>query len=272
MNEIPPQPGSLPSLANALRTVPEHRTPRGYRKDEPPYPLVPMLLLLLIGILCGRRGYQSIADWAELCATAHPELLDALDCPRARRRRTPAAATLFRCVRDLSLRPFQEAMQRWLGETMAALHLTQPPMTSVPADQIAIDGKTLRGAAARRERDQDNPAAGLHLFAAYVPALHIVLDQLDADTKGQELTMAKLLLGQLPLHGRVVTGDALLTQREICSTIMDGGGAYLFPVKDNQPALLHDIEEAFSPSACSACGRSGHSGRPATASASSDPP
>lgn len=255
MNEIPTQLGSLPSLTNALRTVPEHRKPRGYRKDEPPYPLVPMLLLLLVSVLCGRRGYQSIADWAELCVTAHPDLVDALGCPRDRRRPTPAAATLFRCVRDLRLRPFQEAMQTWLSETMTALHLTQPTTaTAAPDDQITIDGKTIRGAAGRRERDEGDPAAGLHLFAAYVPALHIVLDQLAADNKGQELTMAKLLLGRLPLRDRVVTGDALLTQRNICSTIMEGGGDYLFPVKENQPALLRDIEEAFSPSGAASCG------------------
>jgi hypothetical protein len=214
-----------------------------------------MLLLLLMGVLCGRRGYQSIADWAEVCATAYPELVDALGCPRDRRRRTPVAATFFRCVRDLSLRPFQEAMQTWVGETITALRLTQPTAAAaLPDDQVAIDGKTIRGAAGRRERDTGDPAAGLHLFAAYVPALHIVLDQLAADNKGQELTMAKLLLGRLPLRDRVVTGDALLTQREICTTIMEGGGDYLFPVKENQPALLHDIEEAFSPSGSATCG------------------
>ena len=84
MNEIPPQPGSLPSLAHALGAVPEHRQPRGYRKEAPPYPLVPMLLLLLIGVLCGRWGYQSIADWAADCAATHPEVLDTLGCPRDR--------------------------------------------------------------------------------------------------------------------------------------------------------------------------------------------
>jgi len=196
-----------------------------------------MLLLLLVGILCGRRDYQSIADWAVDCAATHPEVLDTLGCPRDRHRRTPVAATLVRCVRDLCLHPFQEAMQTWLSETMAALHLTQPAAaTAAPDDQITIDGKTIHGAAARREREAGDPVAGLHLVAAYVPALHTVLDQLAADNKGQELTMAKLLLGQLPLRDRVVSGDALLTQRDICTTIMDGGGDYLFPVKENQPS------------------------------------
>ena len=151
-----------------------------------------------------------------------------------------------------------------------------PFMHDIPAQPGSLPSLTnvLRSVPEHRKpRVPEGRAAlspGLHLFAAYVPALHIVLDQLAADNKGQELTMAKLLLGQLPLRGCVVTGDALLTQREICTTIIEGGGNYLFPVKDNQPALLHDIEEAFSPSAAAACGRTGGLGRPADASAASD--
>jgi hypothetical protein len=243
-------PGSLPSLQKALAAVPEHRRPRGYRKDEPPYPLVPMLLLLLVGTLCGLRGYQALAEWAADCALVHPELLDALGCPVDRRRRTPVAATFFRCLRDMALWAVQEVLQEWLTATMSALHLppSVPQAVAPPPDQVALDGKTARGAALRRLHVTQDTGAGLHAFAAYMPALHVVLDQLCADSKGQELTMARLLLGSLPLKGRVYTADAELTQRDLCQTICEGGGDYLFPVKENQPTLLRDIEEAFSPS------------------------
>jgi len=249
--EMVPVSGSLPSLRNALAVVPEHRRPRGFRKDDPPYPLIPMVLVLLIATLCGRRGYQGVAEWAADCAIVHPEVLDALGCPSDRRRRTPVAATFFRCVRDMALKPFRQALQEWLAATMTALYV--PPAgdaaEALPADQIALDGKTVRGAALRREHTAQDAGAGLHMFAAYVPALHLVLDQLSADSKGEELTMVRLLLGSLPLKGRVYTADAELTQRDVCQTICEGGGDYLFPVKENQPALLQDIVEAFSPSA-----------------------
>ena len=39
--------------------------------------------------------------------------------------------------------------------------------------------------------------------------------------------------------------DAIFCQREICRTITDGGGDYLFVVKDNQPELKADIAESF---------------------------
>ena len=48
-------------------------------------------------------------------------------------------------------------------------------------------------------------------------------------------------------RGRVVTADALLTQREVSEQIVAAGGDYLFPVDGNQAALLTDATAALSP-------------------------
>ena len=50
----------------------------------------------------------------------------------------------------------------------------------------------------------------------------------------------------LALDGVLVTGDAEFAQREICRTIVDGGGDYFFVVKDNQPRLRDDIALLFA--------------------------
>lgn len=270
MAEVDAVPGSLPSLAKALEAVPEHRHPRGFKAHQPPVPLIPALLLLLIGVLSGRGGYGSIAEWGLLCAEEQPEVLDVLGFPRGRHPRTPVASTVFRLVRDMDFGRFQEVLQDWLTETATALHLTLPKRekAAVPADQIALDGKTVRGASARREgvgTAAEN--VGLHLVAAYAPALRTVLDQLATKGKGQELAAAEMLLGRLPLKGRVITADALLTQRKVCQIVMEGEGDYLLPVKENQPTLLGDIEEAFSPSAVGGSGESRGTGCAGTAGA-----
>jgi len=252
MNEVAVAPGSLPSLAKALEAVPEHRKPRGFRADQPPVLLIPALLLLIVGVLIGRRGYGSIAEWGRICEREQTEVVHLLGFARDRKPRTPAAATLFRLVRDLNLREFQAALQGWLIATAEALHVALPEweQQALPEDQVALDGKTVRGAS-RRRGSTDFDKTGLHAVAAYVPALKTVLDQLVADGKGQELATVKILLGRLPLKGRVYTADALATQRDVCETINAGGGDYLLPVKENQPALLADIQEAFSPSGAS---------------------
>jgi hypothetical protein len=51
----------------------------------------------------------------------------------------------------------------------------------------------------------------------------------------------------LDLRGKVVRGDAMLTQRELSLQILDAGGDYLWVVKGNQPALQADIKEVFQP-------------------------
>ena len=60
-----------------------------------------------------------------------------------------------------------------------------------------------------------------------------------------EITAALALLRDLKLDGTIITGDAIFCQREICRTIKDGNGDYLFAVKDNQPELKAAIAESF---------------------------
>ena len=47
------------------------------------------------------------------------------------------------------------------------------------------------------------------------------------------------------LHGKVITGDAMLTQHKIAKQIVEHGGDYLLAVKDNQPLLREDIQALF---------------------------
>src|SRR6266536_1600774 len=84
---LPRQPGLFEPAPPA---VPEHRRPRGYDPDQPPYPLVPLLLLLLVGVLVRREGYTAIAEWAASCAAEAPEVLDRLGFASGRTPRTPA--------------------------------------------------------------------------------------------------------------------------------------------------------------------------------------
>ena len=76
----------------------------------------------------------------------------------------------------------------------------------------------------------------------------MLVAQVAAPGKGQGVGGSqRTVLSQLPLEDRVVVADALLTQREVCRQIVAGGGDYLLPLKDNQPALRRDLMEVFSP-------------------------
>ena len=54
------------------------------------------------------------------------------------------------------------------------------------------------------------------------------------------------LLKGLPIAGKTITADALLTQRKLAQFLVHERGAhYLFTAKDNQPTLLADIRLFF---------------------------
>ena len=104
---------------------------------------------------------------------------------------------------------------------------------------IALDGKTLRGSA----HDQ---VPGQHLLSAVAHEWGLVLAQQAVAGKTNEITVAPSLLSGLILEGRLVTADALLTQRDIAATIIARHGDYLLAVKENQPTLAADIRDVFA--------------------------
>ena len=62
-----------------------------------------------------------------------------------------------------------------------------------------------------------------------------------------ELSVAPKLLRVLDLQGKLVTGDAAFTQRNLSIQVVKAGGEYVWKVKANQPTLHADIERLFEP-------------------------
>jgi hypothetical protein len=213
------------SLMDVLPQIPDPRSRHGRR-----HPLGAMLGLVVFGLLRGCQGLEAIAQAGRDFGTPLAHALG------FRRGKTPAKSTLSRFLRRLDPAAVEAALTRWIGSRL-------PPTV----EALALDGKTARGS-----RDGDIP--GQHLVSAYAPQAEAVLAQMRVDAKTNEHKAALQLLGILPLEGRVVTGDALFCQRDICQKVVDGGGDYLFTVKDNQPGLAADITAglgfeaaAFSP-------------------------
>jgi len=97
-------------------------------------------------------------------------------------------------------------------------------------EAVAMDGKTLCGTFQTHER-------AVHLLSLLDQRTGCVLSQSRVDAKTNEHKGALELLKTLVLKGRVITGDAMFCQRDVCQQIRDDGGHYFFVVKDNQPTL-----------------------------------
>jgi len=111
----------------------------------------------------------------------------------------------------------------------------------ISGDIVPIDGKTIR-----RSKDLANNKRAIHIISAWSAANGIVLGEIATDEKSNEITAIPDLLNMLELKGCIVTIDAMGTQTEIASTIIDGGADYVLAVKENQPLLHQDIELYFS--------------------------
>lgn len=212
----------VPSLRDALAEVPDFRQAQGRR-----YELLPLLLLCCVAVMCGCRSQAAIAEWGTNYGERWLVLLG------IRRRRGPSQPTLHRIFRGIDCEQLEQAVTKWAQQVMSCLSGRGPVL-----EGLAIDGKTLCGS-------QHQGAAATHLLSALSHRLGVVLAQVAVSDHGNEISHSDELLQAVVLEGRVITADALLTQREVAQTILDRGGDYLMAVKDNQPTLREDIALCF---------------------------
>lgn len=189
------------------------------------YALATILFMMLLAKLSGEDSQRGMAQWL---AERKTELTDLLALPKAR---TPSRTTLRRIVTEVVS---VEQLETCFGEFMQQLATRGTQVI------LSVDGKTLRGSV-----DLTRPR-GMHLLVGYLPEQGLVLLQMDVEHKENEIPVAKRLLKRLDLRGKIVTGDALLTQRKLCVQIVEAGGEYVFKVKDNQPQLHDDIRLLFT--------------------------
>jgi DDE_Tnp_1-associated/Transposase DDE domain len=206
------------SLMELLEGLHDPRAAKGKR-----HPLPALLTLAVVAMLAGMTSYEAIVDYGRERGWEFLRLLGFT------RRRGLCKATYSRVFRRIDVAAFEALVSRWVRARLGPRD----------APHLALDGKTARGS-----RDGEAPA--VHLLAAYAPDVQAVVAQLRVDAKTNELKAALQMLAVLPLQGRLITADAIQTHREICAAIIEGGGDYILPVKDNQPTLRADIEAAFA--------------------------
>jgi hypothetical protein len=216
-----PPPASLLSF---LASVPDPRSAFGRR-----HTLTAMLAAVCCALLCGARGFKPIAQWV------HDQdigLVHALGFAR-----TPPKWGAFRkLLMALDPTAFEGAVAAWAEATRAGLPPGQRGGDGL--EPAALDGKAVRGTIGRHE-------GAVHLLSVMAQRSGLTLRQVEVGDKTNEHKAALGLLKGLVLEGRVVTGDAMFCQRDLCQQVVADGGHYFAAVKENQPELLRDISDAF---------------------------
>ncbi|MGH2345701.1 MAG: ISAs1 family transposase [Chloroflexota bacterium] len=212
----------LARLQAVFAVVPDPRARRGRRYDLPF-----LLTCLLAALLCNCDTLAAVGQWCvEQRALLHR-------CYPTSRFLTPSGALFRWLLPRLSVGELEWALAGW------ARH-TRPAGDHEP---LALDGKTLRGAAVL---GPDGTRQAPHLLSVSGHVSQETLLQVRVADKTNEIPVAQALLPYLSLRGRVLTADALHTQTAFAQAVLNQGGDYLLCVKGNQPTLYTDIALAFA--------------------------
>lgn len=213
---------SIPlALVDVLADVPDFRQSKGKR-----YSLTAVLSLSVAAILCGYKSYSAIAEWGRFYGQC---FLQALGFHNYK---TPCAATLHNIFAQLDKDELEAKLAQW------AHTLLQQAPPELHANEVAVDGKTLCGS-------KKQGCLDAHLLSALSHRLGLTLFQQAVEDKTNEIGAIADLLKGLFLQGKIITLDALLTQRKVARQIIEGGADYVMVVKNNQPQLLSVVEGAL---------------------------
>lgn len=210
----------LGSLYDRFQGMRDPRKAKGKR-----YSLVTLLMLIFVAKLCGKDRPGEIADWAKNHAE---ELAVQLKLERTW---MPHHNTIRRV--------FQHILDEADFAHLAQEYSQQEP--SGAGEVWAMDGKTLRGTRIAGKESSDS------VLSVYDVCEQRVLAQATVEGKENEIVAAPRVLAGVPVAGKIVTGDALHAQRAISEQIVERGGHYLWPVKENQPRLYEDLQRLFAP-------------------------
>jgi predicted transposase YbfD/YdcC len=210
----------LDSLYAALARLKDSRHARGLR-----YNLVNILVCIVLAKLAGEDYLAGIAEWVALRKKPLSDMLHWVK-PRAAHR-----STYSRILgRVIDITEFERVVHDFFAN----------PANAGESILINLDGKTLRGTIPAGK------TRGVHLLAAYLPGEGWVLAQIEVGTKENEIPASARMLKCLDLQGKIITGDALLAQRELSRQIVEAEGNYVWTLKENHPQLYEDLETLFA--------------------------
>jgi predicted transposase YbfD/YdcC len=210
---------NLGSLYRRLEGLKDKRKAKGKR-----YALATILMGIFLAKLCGEDKPSGIAEWVAYRGAWIAQMLG------LKRKSMPSHHTYRRTLADIvDAKEFEALACEHHGHSGKAGYQVV----------VSMDGKMVRGTIDLEVRD------GLCLLAVFLPGEGITLAQLAIEEGQSEVRAAPSLLGWVDLRNKVVSGDALHTQRQISIQIGKAGGNYLWTVKGNQPQLLQDLQDWF---------------------------
>lgn len=207
--------------------VPESRATRGMRHKQATV-LTIVFAYLLSG---GQGGHRGVTLFAQDLSQTQRAAFRCWFNRRTKHYDAPTENCVYRVLKAVPLQPFQQAIWHWQKQRLGG----------ADGDVVVLDGKALRG------------SGGTQLVGAVDARSQRTLGVEPVADKSNEIPAGRTLLGRLDLDGTIALLDALHTQVETATAIVqEGGGDFVLVVKGNQKAILKQAQtllpEGFSPS------------------------
>ena len=208
----------LGSVYERLWEMTDMRKSQGKR-----YSLVTILMLIMLAKLSGQDKPGEIADWAKNNQAKLVELL------KLEKDEMPHHNTYRRI---LAYSVYEDEIERMVSNYN---------QTGKHGQVYAMDGKAMRG----KQNGEETGAE--YLLSVYDVEESKVMSQMTVGRKENEITKASKTLERVKIAQKVITGDAMHTQRSISARIIEAEADYVWPVKENQPRLHQNIRSLFAP-------------------------
>ena len=174
--------------------------------------------MILCAVIAGANSISAVHEYVQLKKEMFNRLLGITG--------TPCYTVFWWLLTRLKPEPLQSAFINWASKLPA----------KVKTKLIAIDGKHLKGLIGK---------SGVHLVAAWESSRGVLLGQVKAEEKSNEITAIPDLLDTLDIKGANVTIDAAGCQKEIAKKIREKEGDYTLALKRNQGILHAEAENFF---------------------------
>ncbi len=114
-------------------------------------------------------------------------------------------------------------------------------------DIINIDGKVDKSSSYQKidENGEIQTIKALNVLNAYSNQYGICLASEMIEDKTNEITSFPTIINRLNIRNKIITVDALNTQKDNCTLIRKKRGDYVMAVKENQPNLYVNIKDYF---------------------------
>ena len=206
------------NLFERFEVLEDSRDERGKK-----YKLIDILIMTIYGLLCGLKDFTNIADFMKLKEDYFTKLLNLENG-------TPSHDCLSDLYASIDSKQFMKIFIEW----------TKDILEKKTGKKISIDGKAIKSAT-----DKINNGNIPYIVSAFIGEIGLSIGEVKVDDKSNEITAIPELLDLLDIEGATITIDAIGTQEDIVNKIVNKGGHYVLPVKDNQRILKKEIKSQF---------------------------